>query len=91
MSVRQLNELEKEQEELQQRRIAGKTSNIEINERTLEAFRTEFRKKGLEPESNDYPQDDFVLIAKLKEFDRLVDPSQGIRKAIESMVRQGNL
>jgi hypothetical protein len=31
MSARQLNELEKEQEELELRRIAGKTNNIEIN------------------------------------------------------------
>ena len=38
MSVRQLNELEKEQEELELRRIAGKTNNIEINERTLESL-----------------------------------------------------
>jgi hypothetical protein len=88
MPVRQLNELEREQEQLELKRIAGKTNNIEINERTLEAYRTEFRKKGLEPESQDYPQDDFVQIAKLKEFDRLVDPTQGIRKVIESMVRQ---
>jgi len=88
MSARQLNELEKEQEELELRRIAGKTNKIEINERTLEAYRTEFRKKGLEPESKDYPMDDFVQIAKLKQFDALVDPSQGIRKVIESMVRQ---
>ena len=87
MSVRQLNELEKREEELQLRRISGKTSNIEINERTLEAFRQEFRKKGLEPESKDYPPDDFVIISKLKEFDRLVDPTQGIKKVIGSMVR----
>src|ERR1044071_5528442 len=88
MSARQLNELEKEQEQLELRRIAGKTNNIEINGRTLESYRQEFRKKGLEPESKDYPMDDFVQISKLKEFDRLVDPSQGIRKVIESMVRQ---
>jgi hypothetical protein len=88
MSARQLNELEKEQEELELRRIAGKTNNIEINERTLEAYRTEFRKKGLEVETKDYPQDDFIQIAKLKEFDRLVDPTQGIKKVIGSMVTQ---
>jgi hypothetical protein len=88
MSVRQMSELERKQEELELKRIAGKTNNIEINERTLEAFRQEFRKKGLEPESKDYPPDDFVIISKLKEFDRLVDPSQGIKKVIGSMVRQ---
>jgi len=54
----------------------------------LTAFREEYRKKGLQIESKDYPQDDFVLISKLKEFDRLVDPTQGIRKVISSMVRQ---
>ena len=89
MSVRQMNELEKEQEQLELKRIAGKTSNIEINERTLEAYRHEFRKKGLEPETRDYPMDDFVQIAKLKQFDALVDPSQGIRKVIEAWL--GNL
>jgi len=88
MSVRQMNELEKEQEQLQLKRIAGKTNNIEINDKTLEAYRTEFRKKGLEPEIQDYPIDDFVIISKLKEFDRLVDPTQGIKKVIGSMVRQ---
>lgn len=84
----EVNELEKAAEELQLRRIAGKTSNIQINERSLELFRQEYRKKGLEPESKDYPQEDFALIAKLKEFDALVDPSQGIKKVIETMVRQ---
>jgi hypothetical protein len=88
MSARQLNEVEREQEELEPRRIAGKTNNIEINERNLEAYRTEFRKKGLEVGTKDYPQDDFIQIAKLKEFDRLVDPTQGIKKVIRSMVRQ---
>jgi hypothetical protein len=88
MSVRQLNELEREQEELELRRIAGKTNNIEINECTLESYRQEFRKKGLQVETKDYPQDDFIQIAKLKEFDRLVDPTQGIKKVIGSMVRQ---
>jgi hypothetical protein len=88
MSARQLNEVEREQEELEPRRIAGKTNNIEINERNLEAYRTEFRKKGIEVETKDYPQDDFIQIAKLKEFDRLVDPTQGIEKVIGSMVRQ---
>jgi hypothetical protein len=83
-----MNELEKEQEQLELKRIAGKTNNIEINEKTLEAYRTEFRKKGIEVESSDYPQDDFIQIAKLKEFDRLVDTTLGIKKVIGSMVRQ---
>jgi hypothetical protein len=43
----EVGELEKLDEQLQLRRIAGKTSNIEINKRTLEAFRQEYRKKGL--------------------------------------------
>lgn len=88
MSTTEVNELEKAAEELQLRRIAGKPNNIEINERSLELFRQEYRKKGLEPESKDYPMEDFALIAKLKEFDALVDPTQGIRKVIETMVRQ---
>jgi len=84
----EVNELEKAQNELMLKRITDKTNNIEINERTLEAFRQEFAKKGLVIEHDDYPMDDFVEISKLKEFDRLVDPGQGIRKVIGSMVRQ---
>jgi hypothetical protein len=84
----EVNELEQAQNELMLKRIAGKTSNIEVNERILEAFRQEFGKKGLVIEHHDYPMDDFVQISKLKEFDRLVDPSQGIRKVIVSMTRQ---
>jgi hypothetical protein len=37
-------------------------------------------------EDND--QESSHLVKKLKEFDALVDPSKGIRKVIESMVRQ---
>lgn len=88
MSTTEVNELEKRDEELMLKRIAGKTNNIEINERTLDAYRQEYRKKGLEPESKDYPQDEFIQVAKLKEFDVLVDPEQGIRKVIGSMIRQ---
>jgi hypothetical protein len=88
MSVKVVNELEKEQNEFMLNRIEGKTNNIEVNERTLESFRQEFAKKGLVVEHEDYPMDDFVQISKLKEFDRLVDPSQGIRKVISAMTRQ---
>lgn len=84
----QVNELEKRADELELRKIAGKPQHIEINERTLAAYREEFSKKGLVIERKDYPEDDFVQIAKLKEFDALVDPKQGIRKVIGSMVRQ---
>lgn len=84
----QVNEFERQQNEMMLKRIAGKPNNIEVNERTLESFRQEVAKKGLVIEHFDYPQDDFVQISKLKEFDRLVDPSQGIKKVISSMVRQ---
>ena len=80
----QVNELERVQEELQLRRIAGTAQVIEINERALECVRQEFAKKGLVVESKDYPQDDFIQIAKLKEFDALVDHTQGIKKVIGS-------
>lgn len=88
MSTVEVNELERQQNELMLKRIAGKTNNIEVNEKTLESFRQEFAKKGSVIEHDDYPMDDFVQIAKLKEFDRLVDPGQGIRKVIVSMTRQ---
>jgi hypothetical protein len=89
MSTTEVNELERQYNELQLRKISGKPQHIEINERTLEAFREEYRKKGLVPEGEkDYPQEDFHLVAKQKQFDALVDPSQGIRKIIGSTVRQ---
>jgi hypothetical protein len=85
----EVSELEKKHNELSLKQIAGKTQHIEINERTLEAYRAEYTKKGLAvTREEDYPQEDFYLVKKLKQFDALVDPSQGIRKVIESMVRQ---
>ena len=85
----QVNELEVKQNKLALNKIAGKAQHIEINERTLEAYKEEFGKKGLViTREEDYPQEDFHLVAKQKNFDALVDPSQGIRKIIESMIRQ---
>jgi hypothetical protein len=85
----QVNELEKQQMELELRKIAGTAQHVEINERSLVATREEFAKKGLVVEGEkDYPAEDYHLVRKLKEFDALVDPSKGIRKVIESMVRQ---
>jgi hypothetical protein len=87
MSV--VNELEKEQLERGLRKIAGKAQHIEINERTIEAYKDEFRKKGLViTREEHYDQEHFHLVAKQKNFDALVDPKQGIRKVIQSMIRQ---
>jgi hypothetical protein len=85
----EVNELEHKQNKLALNKIAGKPKNIEINERTLQAYKEEYAKKGLViTKEEDYPQEDFHLVAKQKNFDALVDPSQGIRKIIESMIRQ---
>jgi hypothetical protein len=89
MSGQQVNDLEKNHYEMQMKRIRGKAKNIEINERTILAYDEEYAKKGMVPKSeDDYPREDFHLVAKQKTFDALVDPSQPIRKVIESMVRQ---
>jgi hypothetical protein len=85
----EVNELEEKQNKLALSRIAGKAQHIEINERTIQAFKEEFGKKGLTvSKEEDYPMEDYHLVAKQKQFDALVDPEQGIRKVIESMVRQ---
>lgn len=69
--------------------MAGKTQHIEVNVRTLEAYRQEFAKKGLVIEQHkDYPKEDFYIIKKQKKFDSMVGPSKGIKKIIISMVRQ---
>jgi hypothetical protein len=84
-----VNELQAQQDKLALNRIAGKPQHIEINERTIEAYKEEFAKKGLTPSrEEDWPQEDYHLVAKQKQFDALVDPKQGIRKIIQSMVRQ---
>ena len=84
-----MSELEKNHYELEMKRIEGETKNIQINEKTIEAYKAEYAKKGMAPKGEqDFPQEDFHLVAKQKTFDFLVDPSKGIRKVIESMVRQ---
>jgi hypothetical protein len=84
-----VNELQTQQDKLALNRIAGKPNNIEINERTIQAYKEEFGKKGLTiSREEDYPLEDFQLIAKQKDFDSKVDPNQGIKKIIHSMVRQ---
>lgn len=88
MSV-SITELEKQENERQLLKFKGKAKHIEINERTLEAYREEFGKKGLViTKESEYPKEDFHMVAKQKAFDALVDPSQGIKKVIGTMVRQ---
>jgi hypothetical protein len=43
-----LNELERKDEELKLKQVAGTPRHIQINEKTLEATKQEFRNKGLE-------------------------------------------
>ena len=84
-----MNEMETKQERMMLDQVSGKPQNIEINERTLEACRQEFAKKGLVIQKHrDYPKEDFFIIRRQKKFDSIVDPSKGIRKIIDSMVRQ---
>jgi hypothetical protein len=84
-----VSELERKENERQLRKITGKAKHIEINERTLEAYKEEFAKKGLViTKESEYPKEDFHMVSKQKAFDFAVDPSQGIRKVIVSMVRQ---
>jgi hypothetical protein len=89
MSTTEMSDMEREDEKLKLKQIAGKPQHIDINERSLEATRAEFRKKGMEiSKQEEYDQEHYYLVKKLKQFDSLVDPTQGIKKVIESMVRQ---
>jgi hypothetical protein len=87
--VFEMSEMEIKQRERELKKIEGTAKHIEINDRTIKAFKEEFGKKGLTiTKEEEYPQEEFHSVAKQKEFDSLVDPSQGIRKIIESMIRQ---
>jgi hypothetical protein len=86
-----LNELEKIEEKIALDSISGKPTNIEINERTLIAYREEFAKKGLVIEQHkDYPMHEtgFKMVKRMKKFDSLVVPEKGIKKIISAMTRQ---
>lgn len=84
-----MSDQQKEQEELKLKQVTGTPQHIEVNERTLVAYREEFAKKGLVIEQKkDYPREDFYLVKTQKKFDSIVDPSKGIRKIIEHMIRQ---
>jgi hypothetical protein len=88
MSTTEMSELEEQKNKLALKRIVGKPNNIEINERTVTAYKEEYAKKGLVPtKQEDYPAEDFTHIARAKQFS-LVDPKQGIRKVITAMIRQ---
>jgi hypothetical protein len=81
--------MEEQRNKLALSQIAGKPKNIEINERSLVAYREEFAKKGLViTKEFEYPKEDFHMVKKQKAFDALVDPSKGIMKVISSMIRQ---
>ena len=85
----EISEFERQQNELELRAIAGKAQHIEINERTIAAYKKAFADKGLVVESEiDLPAEDYHLVKKAKDFDSRVDAPQGIKKVIESMVRQ---
>ena len=89
MSLEQKSELERERDELALKRVSGTTTNIEINERSLTETRAKYAKKGMSvSKEDDYDQESYHLVKRLKEFDALVDPSKGIKKVVESMTRQ---
>ena len=75
----ELNDLERQEEDRELKQIAGIPRHIEINERSIKEYNTEFAKKGLVPESKDYPREDFHLVKNQKRFDSLVDKSKGIQ------------
>jgi hypothetical protein len=84
-----MSELELKERQRELKKIEGKVQHIEINDRTIKAYKEEFEKKGLViTKESEYPRQDFHEVAKQKQFDRLVDPKQGIRKVISSMIRQ---
>ena len=85
---RQMTELEQAEEQRKLNEISGKPRHIEINERTIEAYRSEFSKKGLQVETSDYDSEEFYLIKNQKKFDSIVDPNQMILKKIWAMCRQ---
>ena len=85
---RQMTELEQAEEKLKLAEISGKPRHIEINERTLEAYRSEFSKKGLQVETEDYDREEFYLVKNQKKFDSIVDTKEPILKKIWAMCRQ---
>jgi hypothetical protein len=62
--------------------------NIEINDRTLQAYQEEFTKRGIGITKQDYDQEEFYLVNTLKQFDKIVDPTKGISKVVQSIIRQ---
>ena len=61
MSV--MSELDQKEEQAMLKQVTGKTKNIEINERTIEATKKAFRDKGLEvTKYTEYPREDYYLI-----------------------------
>jgi hypothetical protein len=84
-----MNIEEQQEEQLMLKQVTSKTQHIQVNEKTLEATREEFRKKGLEvTKYSEYPREDYYIIRRAKKFDSVVDPSKGIRKIIKHMIRQ---
>lgn len=68
-------------------------SNIAIEQehsfKTIEAFKSEYKNKGLEPDpETDFPKDKRKILERLTRFSAHVDPSKPITKKIISMVRQ---
>ncbi len=88
MSKRELTELEQVEEKRKLLEISGVPRHIEINEKTLEAYKKAFVEKGLQIETKDYPDKEYHLVRKCKKFDSIVDASQPIEKRIWAMVRQ---
>ena len=88
MSKRERTELEILEEKRQLAEISGVPRHIEVNERTIEAYKKAFAEKDLQIETKDYPDKEFHLVKKVKKFDSIVDASQPIEKRIWAMVRQ---
>ncbi|MDW0153892.1 MAG: hypothetical protein QOK68_04730 [Nitrososphaeraceae archaeon] len=68
MSTTNMTELERQEEKIKLDSIAGKPQHIEINERSLVAYREAFAKKILVIQKHkDYPKEDFFYYKKAKE------------------------
>lgn len=87
MSSTELTELETREEKRKLAEISGIPNHIEVNEKTLEAYREEYSKKGLVIRTKDYPRDVFAAVKRAKKFDSIVDASQPILKKISAMCR----
>jgi hypothetical protein len=65
-------EMEKLHQKQTLKQIEGKAKHIEINDKSLVAYREEFRKKGLEiTKESEYPKEDFIWLQNRRSLTHL--------------------